>query len=96
MNSILPETTHTQIDVGEIAEPDYAFDPETPSERCCHILGQPTGTTATAAFPRVALCGFHPNDRPSHTMGDGHEVICPVCERPRCPDCVVRYVRGER
>ena len=72
----------------------HEHDPETPLERCCHILRQEG--TASSLTPRVALCGFHPNDRPAHSMGSPGAVICPTCERPRCPDCVVMHSKGAR
>lgn len=72
---------------------DVAWDPQTPLERCCHII-KSAGTSSNAS-PSVALCGFHPNDR-VHAMGSHAALLCPACERPRCPECVQRYSRGER
>lgn len=83
----LPDVGRIEIPAGYVDADDYI-------ERCCHILKKPAAMSAASA-PTWTLCGLSLRRRP-HALDDAGAFMCPSCERPRCPECVHRYQRGQR
>lgn len=81
-------------DIGRVELPEHFEDYDDYIERACHILKVPPGLSSSSA-PTWTLCGLSLRRRP-HAMGSAGEYVCPSCSRPRCPECVVRYGRGQR
>lgn len=81
-------------EIGRIEIPEHYADYDDYIERACHILKQPPATSNTMT-PPWTLCGLSLR-RKAHAIGDGGAYTCPTCDRPRCPECALRYSRGQR
>lgn len=61
---------------------------------CCHLI-QPTTVTDIEEFVDFAtFCGSRPR-RDRHPASDPLALECPGCARPRCPECVEQWERGQ-